>query len=189
MTKIADKQINDFAKKQWEKSLAFLQGHFNLHRTTCEDIFQESFIVLYENIKSGKLDNLTSSLSSYFLGICKHKALEAIRATDKNVTIDDELSLSLMDGGFDEEKINSILALDADDTELNLKKGLIVREIVKNLPSPCNELLWGYYRDNLKMVTRAKMYNYKSEGAVKVTKHRCLEKFRNRFSQIVKSIF
>lgn len=189
MTKIADKQINDFAKKQWEKSLAFLQGHFNLRRTTCEDIFQESFIVLYENIKSGKLDHLTSSLSSYFLAICKHKALEAIRATDKNVTIDDELSLSLMDGGFDEEKINSILALDADDTELNLKKGLIVREIVKNLPSPCNELLWGYYRDNLKMVTLAKMYNYKSEGSVKVTKHRCLEKFRNRFSQIVKSIF
>ena len=91
MTKIADKQINDFAKKQWEKSLAFLQGHFNLRRTTCEDIFQESFIVLYENIKSGKLDNLTSSLSSYFLAICKHKALEAIRATDKNVNIDDEI--------------------------------------------------------------------------------------------------
>ena len=36
--------LNNFASKQWEKTLAFLQGHYSLSHPDCEDVFQEAFI-------------------------------------------------------------------------------------------------------------------------------------------------
>ena len=43
-------RLNQFATQQWEKTLAYLQGHFSLSRTDSEDIFQDAFIILYKNI-------------------------------------------------------------------------------------------------------------------------------------------
>lgn len=180
--------LNDFASKQWEKSLGYLNKHFSLALEDCEDIFQESFITLYENVKSGKIEKLTSSLSSYFIGVCRNKALEFIRKHSKSVTIDDELSLSIVTGEIDEEKLNFIISLDGDDNNISEMKNKLTCEIVKSLPSPCDKLLWGYYRDNLSMKTLAQMFGYKSESAVKVTKHRCCEKFRKYFNERYKAI-
>ena len=61
------KKLNRFAAKQWDKTLAYLQGVFSISRSDCEDVFQEAFIVLYKNITEGKIF-LTSSLSTYFIG-------------------------------------------------------------------------------------------------------------------------
>lgn len=62
-------QLNRFASAQWEKALAFLQNRFKIPEDDCKDIFQEAFIVLYNNIQAGKLDEMTASLSTYFLSI------------------------------------------------------------------------------------------------------------------------
>ena len=83
------RELNKFAAEQWEKTLAFLQGHFSLSRTDCEDVFQESFIILYQNIIDGKLDNITSSLSTYFNAICRNKAYELLRSSGKELNIID----------------------------------------------------------------------------------------------------
>jgi DNA-directed RNA polymerase specialized sigma24 family protein len=81
------------------------------------------------------------------------------------------------------------LALEDDSEKAQKEKEALVREIVKDLPSPCNELLWGYYGDGHSMKMLAEMFNYASENAVKVTKHRCCEKFRVKYSERVKSLF
>jgi len=60
---------------------------------------------------------------------------------------------------------------------------------VKNLPSPCNELLWGYYGDGYSMKKLAEKLNYANENTVKVTKHRCCEKFRIKYTEMSKSLF
>ena len=85
MEKNLNTQLNRFASDQWEKTLAFLQGHFSLKRDDCEDIFQESFITLYKNAIDGKLINMTASLATYFNGICRNKALEMMRGRGKTV--------------------------------------------------------------------------------------------------------
>lgn len=69
--------LNYFASEQWVRTLGFLRKHFNLSDDDCKDVFQESFIILYDQICAGKLDELTSSLSTYFLAICRNKALPA----------------------------------------------------------------------------------------------------------------
>lgn len=177
------KQLNEFAAQQWDKSLAFLQGQFSMSRTDCEDVFQDAFIVLHKNITEGKLTDLTSSLSSYFHGICKNKAYEKMRSMGKEIHIIDEGPGSTKDE-FEDERIDRLLALEDDTEQIEARKEAIVRELVTNLPEPCDKILWGFYRDGFSMKTLASMYKYRSEGSVKVTKHRCTEKFKARFMEI-----
>jgi RNA polymerase sigma-70 factor (ECF subfamily) len=185
--KYGTSELNRFANKEWNKILSFLQNRYGLSEDDCKDVFQEAFIILYENIKSGKLTVLTSSLSTYFISICRNKALESLRSSSKFVAEDDELSISLMSGEIRQDKLESLLSLEDDDI-IERQKEDLVRVIVKNLPSPCNELLWGFYRDNLSIKTLADMYNY-SEGSAKVTKHRCCEKFRIRYNELCQKLF
>lgn len=123
------------------------------------------------------------------MSICRNKALEMLRGSAKSVNVESEMSLTLMDGEVQSEKIEALLALDNGDETIEAQKEELVRTIVKDLPSPCNELLWGFYRDNLSMKSLAEMFNYSSEGVVKVTKHRCCEKFRARYNELCNKLF
>lgn len=180
--------LNDFARKQREKTIAFLSKSYSLSQDDCEDVFQESFIILYNNIKEGKLASLTSSVSTYFMAICKNKTMELLRNKGRYISasfeISDENNLR-----FSDEKVDTVLSFDTDDNATIEEKEALVRKIVRNLPSPCDELLWGFYRDGLPMKELAKKFNYSSENAVKVTKHRCCEKFRNKFHEILDKLF
>lgn len=187
--KYTERELNTFAAKEWPKVLNFLKNRFGIHEDDCKDIFQESFIILYTNIQSGKLQDMTASLSTYFTSICKNKALEFLRGSVRSVNVDSEMSLSLMDGEVKNEKIEALLALDEGDSALEAQKEELVQSIVKDLPSPCNELLWGFYRDNLSIRALADMFNYSSESSAKVTKHRCCEKFRTRYIELCNKLF
>ena len=184
---MTQRKLNEFAAEQWDKALAYLQGTFSLSRSDCEDVFQEAFIVLHKNMTEGKL-TLTSSLSTYFIGICRNKAREKMRGKGKELTIIDEFPNTTKDE-FEDERIDRLLALEDDTSQIEERKEAVVREIVSKLPSPCDQILWGFYRDGFSMKTLAKMYNYKSEGSVKVTKHRCGEKFKARFMELSKRLF
>lgn len=187
--KYTERELNTFAAKEWPKVLNFLKNRFGIHEDDCKDIFQESFIILYTNVLSGKLNDMTASLSTYFTSICKNKALEFLRRSARSVNVDSEMSLSLMDGEVKNEKIEALLALDEGDSAIEAQKEELVQSIVKDLPSPCNELLWGFYRDNLSIRALADMFNYSSESSAKVTKHRCCEKFRARYIELCNKLF
>ena len=184
---IVQEKLNRFAAEQWDKALAYLQGTFSLSRTDCEDVFQEAFVVLHNNIIGGKL-TLTSSLSTYFIGICRNKAHEFMRGKGNTLNVIDEFPNTTKDE-FEDERIDRLLALEDDTEQIEARKEAIVREIVSKLPSPCNQILWGFYRDGFSMETLAKMYNYSSAGSVKVTRHRCAQKFKARFMDITKHLF
>lgn len=181
-----DATLNRFATAEWSKALHYLGKSYGLSPDDCQDVFQESFLTLYNNVADGKLSTLTSSLSTYFMGICRNKALELLRAKARMPTVDDEASLSLTSGAFREDKADALIALDGSDFER--EKQRLVCGLVRNLPSPFHELLWGYYRDELSLKTLAQMLGY-SEGSVKVTKHRCTEKFKTRYQELVKKLF
>lgn len=180
--------LGDFARQEWPKALAYLRKQFSLTEDDCKDVFQEAFITLHRQNLEGRLDGLAASLSTYFISVCCNKALERLRSNRRNVPVDDELSMTLMGGGMRKEKIDQLLLTFDDEPSLNERKDTLVRQIVNSLPSPCNELLWGFYRDGLSMAALAQIYHY-SMGSVKVVKHRCCEKFRKRYTELKDSLF
>lgn len=187
MGKYSNTALDAFMKSQRDKTITYLQRNFSVSKDECEDIFQDSFIILYQNAQEGKLDNLTSSVATYFMAICRNKTMELLRTKGKYVysTIDDDIHKSTT---FLENKINKVLSFDDDDAPIEQKEAL-VRDIVKDLPSPCNELLWGFYRDGLSMRELAERYGYSNENTVKVTKHRCCDKFKKRFREMFHKLF
>ena len=186
-----DEALNEFARKYRDRTLCYLQKAFSLSREDCEDVFQESSIVLYRDAGNGKLDNRTSSLYTYFIGICRNKAHEQLRANGKaQLPSIDELS-----GEENEHRYNMVLnkadkilnTIDTDEKAEQERSG-IVQDMVSRLPSPCNEILWSYYRDGLSMKAIAQMFKYASEGVAKVTKHRCQERFRERYEDVLRKM-
>ena len=183
-----DKVLNDFAREYQSRTLSYLQNTFSLSKEDSEDVFQEDTIVLYSAAIDG---NITSSLYTYFIGICNNKAHEQLRAKGKAqiVYIED---YSVEANG---ERYNTLLnkaeklldIIDKDEKRANERDG-IVQDMVKQLPPPCDKLLWSYYRDALSMKVIAQMFHYASESVAKVTKHRCQEKFRKNYEVAVKAL-
>lgn len=186
-----DKVMNDFAKEYRERTLSYLHNTFSLSREDCEDVYQEASIILYQAAVNGKLDNLSASLYTYFIGICNNKAHEQLRANGK-IQLS---SIDTINSDGDEQQYNAVL--NKADKILNMlecgnneekERDRIVEDMVTKLPFPCNELLWSYYRDVLSMKAIARMFNYASESVAKVTKHRCQEKFRKNYENALANI-
>lgn len=170
-------ELSTFAEEQWHKVLNYLGRTFNLPREDCQDVFQDAFIVLYDQINEGRLTPLKCSLSTYFTSICRYKALELLRHNNRSITTD------YTNLATDNDTNSATLAQQAcklasfDPTLANEKeyKLTLVEQIVKRLPSPCKELLWGFYRNGMSMKALAHMHHY-SEGAVKGNKAPVLRK-------------
>ena len=56
-----------------------------------------------------------------------------------------------------------------------------VPSIVKDLPHPCEEILWSYYGDDLDMATIAQLIGSRNANVAKQQKARCMSKLRARF--------
>ena len=186
-----ERKLEKFAKEQWQKTRAFLLNRYSLTEDECADVFQDSLVILWKNIIENKVEaeGLGMSSSTYFMTICRNKTMELLRKKSKYVTTSYEINPSKEHFDYQSEQVDKILALEDDSEKAQKEKEALVREIVKDLPSPCNELLWGYYGDGHSMKMLAEMLNYASENAVKVTKHRCCEKFRVKYSERIKSLF
>ena len=186
-----ERKLEKFAKEQWQKTRAYLISRYSLSEDECADVFQDSLVILWKNINENKVDSKDLGLSSstYFMTICRNKTMELLRSKSKYVTTPYEINPNKDHHDYQEDQVERILSLEDARENVQKEKEALVRDIVKNLPSPCNELLWGYYGDGHSMKMLAEMFNYASENAVKVTKHRCCEKFRVKYSERIKSLF
>lgn len=186
-----ERRLEKFAKEQWTKIRAYLLSQYSVSEEECADVFQESLIILWNNIRENKVasDCLDLTSSAYFLKICRNKTLELLRSKSKYITTSFDQNPGKDHLDYQDEQVEKILSMDDENENIQKRKEALVRDIVKDLPSPCNELLWGYYGDGYSMKMLAEMFDYASVNAVKVTKHRCCEKFRKRYSEMVKSLF
>lgn len=74
--------LDDFAKKQWQKTRAYLISRYSLSEDECADVFQDSLVILWKNYKENKvnLDSTGMSSSTYFMTICRNKTMELLRS-------------------------------------------------------------------------------------------------------------
>ena len=186
-----EKRFEKFVKEQRQKTRAYLLGRYSLTEEEYKDVFQESLILLWKNITEDKVesDNLGMSSSTYFIKICINKTMELLREKSRYVSMAFDVNPIDEFHDFQTKQVDHIISMDDYCEQSQEDKEALVRNIVQNLPSPCNELLWGYYGDGHSMKMLAEMFNYANENAVKVTKHRCCEKFRLKYSEMSKSLF
>jgi len=193
MTKEATLQnteLNCFIADERNKVLAYLRKTFSISDDDLSDIYQESSIALFMNIRDGKLSNLTSTLSTYFLRICINQTLKFKSKQKKVAPLFDDSRITNKNA-FRPDKIDELYQLCTEDEEAEKvsRSEKIVQSIIESMPDTCKNVFQGYYWDNLTTTTIADMYGFSHANSVKTQKYKCLQKFRTKYNELMNRIY
>ncbi len=183
-------ELNRFISDERNKVLSYLRKTFSVSDDDLYDIYQESSTALFMNIRDGKLTNLTSTLSTYFLRICINQTLKYIGKQKKVVPLFDENTLINKDV-FRSDKIDELyqLCTEDEDAERISRSEKIVQSIIDSMPETCKNVFQGYYWDNLTTTTIANMFGFANANSVKTQKYKCLQKFRSKYDELISKIY
>lgn len=162
--KKGDKSVfKTFYITQKNPFLAWAYKQFGYTQAELEDLYQQSMLILYENITSGKLDNLSSQIKTYLYGISKN--LVATRQKKERVMQNHQ------------EKLSEHLNTQAQATETEEEKFLknLVKELMPLMKDPCGRILECFYFEGRSMDNIAQLLNYKNKEVVKAQKSRCMQ--------------
>lgn len=183
-------ELNRFIAEERNKVLAYLRKTFSVSEDDLRDIYQNSSVALFMNIRDGKLSNLTSTLSTYFLRICINQTLKFMGKQKKVVPLFDGSRLTNKNP-FRPEKIDELyqLCTENEETEKVAHSEKIVQSIIESMPDTCKNVFQGYYWDNLTTTTIADMYGFSNANSVKTQKYKCLQKFRIKYNELMNKFY
>lgn len=180
------KELNIFLEDSRRKAINYMRVRFShLSDDDLQDIYQDASIALYQNIVEGRLEELSTSLFSYFMTICFNRTNVAMRhrfdtkplvENTYRDSMDDEIPVS-------DAKMSELESLIEDSDPLFSKhmqiehQEQVIRDCVKNMKEPCNKILWSMYWDNFSHTMIADMFGFKNANVSKTTASRCKDKF------------
>ena len=183
-------ELNRFIADERNKVLAYLRKTFPVSDDDLSDIYQNSSLALFMNIRDGKLSNLTSTLSTYFLRVCINQTLKFMGKQNKIIPLFDDSKLTNKDS-FRPDKIDELYQLCTEDEEAETvsRSEKIVQSIIESMPDTCKNVFQGYYWDNLSTSTIADMFGFANANSVKTQKYKCLQKFRNKYYELTREVY
>lgn len=131
-----------------------------------EDIFQESVIILYENVRAGKFQE-KSSLGTYLTSIAKYRWLKKLRKAQR---LEQEIK----------ETTDSFW--DAEDFWIarEEQEGLVT-SLLQNMGETCLKVLTNFYYKCLSMKAIANLMGFKNEQVARNKKSKCLKALRDKW--------
>lgn len=164
--------ISKLYNSYYHEFISFACGNFKVSREVAADIYQESFIALYQNIQNGKLTNFSVSLKSYLFHIGKHKLMNHHR--NQSTHRHEEIS----DLHF------NIMHCESKDW---IQKQEITYKTVLQMNEPCSTVLTLYYWEKQSMAEIARRMEYKSEQVAANRKSLCMKKLKQYLITLFKS--
>lgn len=132
------------------------------------DVYHDACIVLFENIKSGKLVTLSSTLKTYLFSIAKHMLITKLRRRGKEIQTDGEVAPVEVDAFYASEE-------DERTDEL--------RHQLRSMGGSCRQILELFYYRRYSIDAIMHAMQYKNENTVKAHKSRCLQKLREKMQK------
>jgi RNA polymerase sigma-70 factor (ECF subfamily) len=150
------------------KFIAYARRQFpNVQLEDVQDIYQDSIIVFYQNIRRGVLTEITSNLSSYIIQIGKIKLIQHTNKFNKYV----DLQMNFADPF-------------SKDEEYDNKIDQAVKFIFSKMTDSCKQILNLFYYEKKSMEEIAFVLNYKNADTVKSKKSRCISTFNSNVNKI-----
>lgn len=183
-------ELNRFIGNNRDDIIRYLSVHFctYLRKEDFEDIYQESCVDLFMNIKNGKLTELTCSLKSYLLKICINKTNKML---DRHVLVEGKPRYEKMaqshdpeQPGIDEAKIALIIGTTEDDCDKE-ECFSAIRQAVASIGEACKRILIGIYYDNFSHQDLADEMGYASARVVTTKANRCRNMFSDKNQHIL----
>lgn len=146
------------------------------------DAYQDSCVVLWNNIQEGKLtfhklEEYHASLKTYLFSIGRNKLVSSYRKSQKEVKTNDlELfSVKRNTNNLTEDYRNSQFLLQEEELS---ERETVIQQLVANMQEPCNTLLKLYYWEKKDGQQIAALLNYKNPDSVKTQKFKCMKKLK-----------
>ncbi len=148
-----------------EGFLHWVQNGYGCNETEAVDIFQESVLGFYKSFKKGKLEDINSSLKTYFYSIGKYQALNYFNKYKKKNSIKSS------------EEMAKWLP-DEEPVEFETEEENPVKKFLDKMQDPCKTILISFYYYEMSMANIADQLNYKSIDVVKAQKYRCMQRLK-----------
>jgi RNA polymerase sigma factor (sigma-70 family) len=142
---------------------------FNLSKDDITDVYQDTILIFYENVRSGKIETLDSTIRTYLFGIGKRLSYQLIRK--KGQTIEFMPTI--------EPEVNNIE--DLIEQEAQTYQSQELSNALAKLGESCRRLLLLFYYEQLSIKTIMERMNYANENTVKAHKSRCIRSLQDSF--------
>ena len=187
---LKNQDLNRFISGEKGKILTYLRKNYSVSDDDIDDIFQESSMALYLNIRDGKLSNLTSSLGTYFMKVCINQTLKFLGKSSKVVPLVDESRIS--NGNIvRDDKIDELygFCMDTEEEDRKIRMELLVNNIIASMTDTCKNILQGYYWNDLSTSTIADVFGFSDANSVKAQKYKCVKKFKDKYNELKGKIY
>ncbi len=143
-----------------------LRNNGNEHQA--KDIFQEAFIALWRNIKTGNYNSLDNNIEAYLFMVAKNKWIDFLRSARyrKKMSIEEIKESEVCDDYTDK----------AEETE-EMHQNDILYKAVSKLAESCRKLLKMFYYERKSMKEISEKFKI-SEPSARNKKYRCMQQLR-----------
>ncbi|MEZ4886781.1 MAG: sigma-70 family RNA polymerase sigma factor [Chitinophagales bacterium] len=161
-----EEAISHLYEKYRKEFFLWIKNKYQCTDEQAMDAYQESVLVLYNNVKKEKLTKFTSSIKTYLFAIGRNVILynrrkfqrERSSITDKESEIVDKTSVQV-------------------NLQVSERQKILI-EVLNDMGSPCKDLIMLYYTENLQFKKIAEQMGYSSDTVARMQKMRCLKKMR-----------
>ena len=138
--------------------IGYLQKRYQLQEEMASDIYHDSFLLMMDNIRTGKYQKQDASLLTYLLGIGKNLVLKKLKKKNERPLVAGWISELLPDTAWKS-------ALE--------EAGRLIGEG----ETVCNQILQLFYWEKLSMSDIAERLGYQSAEVAKSKKNSCMRRF------------
>jgi len=167
------RKITELYNEHKTPFISYSIKNFDITRDIAEDIYQDAFLALHQNVQNGKLEDLTVPLRSYLFQIGKNKIYDHFKKAKKEVEIEKISHILSSDG-----ELGNFDSIYADEESPSKQKELIVYNTIRQLESPCKEVLSYYYWDKKSMKEISELMDYSSADVAKTQKSKCMKRIK-----------
>ncbi len=156
-----------------DKCINFIRK-YNLSEEDLVDVYHDSYVIFYDNVMTGKIQKLTSSISTYLISICRHLAFNKLKKGNRMINPDSEQ--------FFVKAIDQLIEeLEIENNELT-KEQYLLYKYFNTLGKKCKELLDMFYYRGFTISDILIEGIYPNENVIKSSKSRCLKTLKDRIN-------
>jgi len=153
-----------------EEFLHWIMKEYKCSADDSQDIYQLTILVFHDNIKSGKLEHLVSSVKTYLFGVGKNLVMEWRRKSSRSTPIDQERWLN-------------DYAMEESDNAPTEHMVQAARNALNTLGEPCRQLIEMFYYGKKSMEEITEELQYKNAETAKNQKCKCMKRLRKLYEE------
>ena len=161
-------------EKYRSEFLQWIGREFHCSVDDSKDIYQLTILIFYDNVKSGKLERLVSSIKTYLFGIGKNVAREHLRKIKRNIIQQEKWMRECLAGETDEQ---------VDDSVFEAANKALAR-----LGEPGRKMIELYYYERKSMEQISTILHYRNSDTAKNQKCKYMARLRKLFEEEMTSI-